>query len=344
MPAEHMSPHRIAMTVLIATGVLAPGAYWRAHIERVRAAEALSASVAAAGVVQPGAMPPWTHRTAHFSIESTAGEADTAEVGRAAEVLHAAWRAFFTQELAERQSDAATREAPLRMRLYGSQAEFKAHNRSRQWAEAFYLRPVSDAYVSRGRGNRHHWMLHEAVHQLNAEVLGRRHPRWVEEGLASYFGTSRMQDGRLHLGDIDAGTYPAWWLPDFALGDSADEDARRRRMIPLQAMLTGRDVPALDTNVNLHYIQHWSLVHYLLHGDGGRHAAGFRALMGTDAGLEAFERLIGPVGAIESGGRMHRGAMLAQMQAHASRTDRPRTAGNAPQIREYDQDTMRPSR
>lgn len=261
----------------VCAALLVVGGLWRAHTLQVRAADDLTVPAAArkrgapvAGAAHP-APPPWRHRTAHFTIESTAGEADTAEVGRAAEALHAAWRRFFAAELAARALSApqapateraaleqrtGTAEAPLRLRLYAGQAEFKAHNRSRPWAEAYYLRPVSHAYVARGRGNRHHWMVHELVHQLNTEVLGRRHPRWIEEGLACYFGTSRMTDGALRAGEIDVRTYPAWWLADFALGDDAARDVRGLRMIPLRAMLTGRDVPPLDGNVNLHYVQH----------------------------------------------------------------------------------------
>lgn len=339
MPADALSLRRIAATTAACAALLALGGLWRAHVLQVRSADALTATTAAGQTgapvarAAPPAPRPWRHRTAHFTIESTAGEAETAEVGRAAEALHAAWRRFFAAELAARALPApqapatgsaaleqrtGTTEAPLRLRLYAGQAEFKAHNRSRPWAEAYYLRPVSHAYVARGRGNRHHWMVHELVHQLNTELLERRHPRWIEEGLACYFGTSRMTDGALRPGEIDARTYPAWWLADFALGDDAARDVRGLRMIPLRAMLTGRDVPPLDGNVNLHYVQHWTLVHYLLQGDGGRHAAGFRKLMGTRAGLEEFERLIGPVDAIEPRWRAHRATMLAQMRAAAS--------------------------
>lgn len=354
MPAESLSPHRIAVTALLCAGLLALGALWRGHVERVRAAEGLAAPAATPQGAGNTAPQPRTLRTRHFAIESTASEADTAQVGDAAEALHASWTDFFAHELAQGEARAPEAEprpsdAPLRMRLYASQAEFKAHNRSRPWAEAFYLRPLSHAYISRGRGNRHHWMLHEVVHQLNTEVLGRRHPRWIEEGLACYFGGSRLVDGVLRPGDIDATTYPAWWLPNYALGDDRAQDdraqdIRRLRMIPLRAMLTGQDVPPLDANVNLHYVQHWTLVHFLLHGDGGQHAAGFRALMATQAGLEEFERLIGPVDVIESRWRAHRGVMLANMRADAASGGRSASTSGRIQTREYDQDTIRPSR
>ena len=48
--------------------------------------------------------------------------------------------------------------------------EFQRNNRSRPWAEAYYVRPACYAYYGGGRENPHHWMLHEAVHQLNTEV------------------------------------------------------------------------------------------------------------------------------------------------------------------------------
>lgn len=339
MPTEPVSPHRIAMTVVVGLGLLAAAALWRTLAERGPEAGASPTPRRAVADTRRHAPRIAIHGTPHFAIESSASAIETAEVGDAAEAVHASWRAFFAHEI-----DGLSQSAPLRMRLYASQAEFKAHNRSRPWAEAFYLRPVSHAYVARGRGNRHHWMLHEVVHQLNAEVLGRRHPRWIEEGLGCYFGSSRLVDGVLRRGDIDPDTYPAWWLPDYALGEDPARDVHRLRMIPLRAMLTGQDVPSLDANVNLHYVQHWTLVHFLLHGDGGRHAAGFRALMTTRAGLEEFERLIGPVDAIESRWRAHRGVMLANMRADATGGGSSAESTDTIQILEYDQDTIRPSR
>ena len=313
MPRTRLSLSRIAAGACLLAGIAGVGMLWRGYVLQARDADALRhAADTAPPALAPQAV---THRhlSAHFAIESTASDTDTVEVGAAADALHAAWSGFFASELTTPQAS----DARLRMRLYGSQAEFKAHNRSRPWAEAFYLKPVSHAYVARGRGNRYHWMLHEVVHQLNTEVLGRRHTGWIEEGLACYFGASRLVDGTLQPGNIDPDAYPAWWLQDHALTDNAAADARRLRMIPLRAMLTGQGVPSLDRNVNLHYVQHWTLVHFLLHGEGGRHAEGFRRLMATPAGLEDFERLIGPVDTVEVAWRAHRGVMLAQLQSQS---------------------------
>lgn len=326
MRSDRPSPLRILALAAACAAALGLGALWRGHVLRAQATAALP--VKAPTSLGMAAAQPRRHtlQTTHFLIDSTAGDSDTAEVGAAAEALHSAWHAFFADALRGRPAHTG----PLRIRLYAGQAEFKAHNRSRHWAEAYYLHPLSHAYIPRGRRNRHHWMLHEVVHQLNTEVLGRRHPRWIEEGFACYFGASRLRGGMLQPGDVDPDTYPAWWLGDFALSDDPARDVQRRRMIPLRAMLTGKDVPPLSEHVNLHYVQHWTLVHFLMHGDGGRHAAGFRKLMRTDAGLKEFERLIGPVDRIEAAWRTHRGLVLAGMREDATSHDAGHGAAPAP--------------
>jgi hypothetical protein len=67
-------------------------------------------------------------------------------------------------------------------------------------------------------------MIHEATHQLNAEVAGFRKAKWIDEGLATYFGTSRVERGRLVPGKIDPDTYPIWWLLNSGLTGSLDAD------------------------------------------------------------------------------------------------------------------------
>jgi hypothetical protein len=59
-------------------------------------------------------------------------------------------------------------------------------------------------------------MLHESVHQLNREVAHLTLEKWLEEGMAAYFSTSRLTSNELALGQIDANTYPGWWIDEIA--------------------------------------------------------------------------------------------------------------------------------
>jgi len=183
--------------------------------------------------------------------------------------------------------------------LYKDQAEFKAHNRSSSWAEAYYLPPRSHAYYGEG-DNPIHWMTHEATHQLNREVAHFRKTKWIDEGLADYFGSSWIADGTLTPGSIDPATYPIWWLPQLSLTGNLQDDIATGKVIPLHAIVSGKGGPDINRNVNLYYIEYWSLTHFLFHYQEGKYAAQYRQLIATDGTLENFERLIGPVDRIQT--------------------------------------------
>lgn len=231
--------------------------------------------------------------TAHYAITSTADAAQTQQVADAAEALYSAYAAFFPGKALS-----APRNR-LKLTLYAHQAQFKANNRSLPWAEAYYLRPICYAYYAKDESNPYHWMVHEATHQLNAEVSGFPKTRWVDEGLATYFGTSRIERGKLVPGKIDPGAYPIWWLTNSGLTGSLDKDIDEGNWVPIRALITGIDAPSIASNVNGYYIQYWGLSHFLFHGGNGRYAAGYKRLIAEGGSLANFERLIGPAERIE---------------------------------------------
>jgi hypothetical protein len=114
------------------------------------------------------------------------------------------------------------------------------------WAEAYYLRPICYAYYAKGEKNPYHWMIHEATHQLNAEVSGFKKAKWIDEGLATYFGSSRIERHKLIPGKIDPDTYPIWSLSNSGLRGNLNADIEDGRWIPIRAIITGRD--ALNIN------------------------------------------------------------------------------------------------
>jgi hypothetical protein len=233
-----------------------------------------------------------TIETAHYTIASTAAPSQTAQVADAAESLHGAYMTLFGDAL---KSNAD--RPKLKLVLYKDQQEFKAHNRSSPWAEAFYLAPYCHAYYADGP-NPHHWMVHEATHQLNHERARLRQATWMEEGLATYFGASRIRDRTLTPGTIAIDAYPIWWLPRLGLSGNLQDDIRMGRVIPLRILINSRRGD-IGTNVNGHYIGYWSLTHFLFHYDNGRYAGRYRQLRASGGSLDDFERLLGPVERVE---------------------------------------------
>jgi len=232
--------------------------------------------------------------TRHFAITSTADAAKTRLVAERVESLRDAWVGFFGDTLG-RDRD----RAGLQLILYRDRAEFEGHNDSEPWAEAFYRPPACRAYFQSGAANPYHWMLHEVVHQLNDQVAHLRLRRWVNEGLASYFGSSAIEDGKLRVGEVDPNTYPIWWVTKMELSGNLKADIASGRIIPLRKLITEPGPLTAADDVNLHYIEYWSLTHFLIHHDHGKYAAGFRRVIAEGGSLEAFEARIGPLEAIE---------------------------------------------
>ena len=59
-------------------------------------------------------------------------------------------------------------------------------------ANCTWARGFSPREPSRNLVNPYHWMLHESVHRLNREVAHLQLGKWLGEGLAEYFSTSRL--------------------------------------------------------------------------------------------------------------------------------------------------------
>ena len=131
---------------------------------------------------------PWhptlTLDTAHHRISSTATKKQTEATARALDLLYGAY---------SNRCGTVTGFKPehpkLLVKLFKDRTEFRRINPGLGWAEAFYREPYCRAYYSGDENNPYHWMLHEAVHQLNNEVGHLKLEKWLEEGLAEYFSS-----------------------------------------------------------------------------------------------------------------------------------------------------------
>ena len=239
---------------------------------------------------------PWhparTIETPHYLIASTASQAQTQEVGRVVELLYCAYSNRFGTLPTFRHE-----HARLKLRLYKDRREFRWVNPNLGWAEAFYRPPYCQAYYSAEEVNPYHWMLHEATHQLNREVAQLNLAKWLDEGIAEYFSTSRIQDGQLALGRIDPNTYPVWWMDEFATATNLSVCFTNGSVIPLRAIITHTGGPSLNQEFNLYYLHWWTLTHFLFESPKYRGSA--MKLMQRGGELEAFEQTIGQVDTVE---------------------------------------------
>ena len=238
--------------------------------------------------------PQHTVVTEHYTVYSTATRSQTEEIAAVAEILYAAYKAFLS-EFHVTPSGAES----LKMKLFKDRDEFRFCNRARGWAEAFYRRPYCYQYYSAGEVNPYHWMLHEATHQLNEEVAGFHLAKWLDEGIADYFGTSLIVSNRLCLGKVDANTYPVWWIDTLATTGDLEADKRNVSIIPLRMIISDSGVPDIDKYFNLYYLHWWSLMHFLFEFEKGKYRKGVALLFSSDCGPADFEKYIGNIEVIE---------------------------------------------
>lgn len=237
--------------------------------------------------------PTLTLETPHHRISSTASRRQTEETARALSLLYDAYSNRLGM-LPQFQ-----REHPrVKVQLFKDRAEFRRVNPNLGWAEAFYREPYCRAYFSESEGNPYHWMLHESVHQLNREVARLKLAKWLEEGLAVYFSTSRLERDKLVVSRVDPNTYPVWWLYELATQPDLPENLRNGSVIPLRAIIMNRGGPDLNREFNLYYLHWWTLTRFIFESPKYRERA--LELMERGGGIEAFERIIGPVEQVEA--------------------------------------------
>lgn len=111
---------------------------------------------------------------------------------------------------------------------------------------------------------------HEGFHQFAYGYIGRQLPVWVNEGLAEYFGDGILVGNKMKLGmaTIDRSRLVQHAIREAqAIGfdDLLDMTGEQWRANMLAGLPEG----------HLQYHQSWSVVHFLIHGDGGRYRKAF---------------------------------------------------------------------
>ena len=113
-----------------------------------------------------------------------------------------------------------------------------------------------------------HVLQHEGFHQFADAVIGGQRPVWVNEGIAEYFGEA------LFSGDgFTTGIIPQWRLKRMR------DEFRQRKFLSIDQMMQ-LSLDEWNSNLSIrNYDQGWSMVHFLIHGDGGRYRDAFGRFM-----------------------------------------------------------------
>lgn len=118
-----------------------------------------------------------------------------------------------------------------------------------------------------------HVIQHEGFHQFAHTRFGSDLPPWVNEGVAEFFGESVVVDGAVIIGQTSERT-----IGTLRQAIDAGKHIRFREMVTM-------DSPSWNANVQkgdamLQYMQAWSMVHFLVYGDGGQYRKAFEAYLG----------------------------------------------------------------
>jgi len=136
-----------------------------------------------------------------------------------------------------------------------------------------------------------HVIQHEGFHQFAHSRFGDDLPIWVNEGLAEFFGESVLVGNKLIIGQSSPRVI-----------EHVKDAIERRTYIPFRVMLTmsgqqwGQAVRGGDAS--LQYRQAWSMVHFLVYGDGGKYQKPFeRYLRLLNNGVQSEQAFIQVFGA-----------------------------------------------
>jgi hypothetical protein len=265
-----------------------------------RAVAAAACQSAGQSAGQPAERPdtPWWDRswvasTRFYDIRTDLDREEAIPWGRHLDQMH--------EEYARRMSGLRPRTpAKLEVLLFRRQVDYVATLGSRFGIDAtgsggmFFVGPRGSGLAlfleNLPRRRVEHVIQHEGFHQFAFSRFGVDLPIWANEGLAEYFGEGLFIGTEFVLGQGDP---------------RAIEQVRRavesRGFIAFDELL--RWTPGQwnervrRADASLQYRQSWSIVHFLVHGDGGRWRAPFERYLGLiNRGIaadEAFTQVFG---------------------------------------------------
>jgi len=109
-------------------------------------------------------------------------------------------------------------------------------------------------------------LYHEGFHQFMFRCIARKCPLWVNEGLAEYFAEATW-NGR----GFETGQVPPERLTVVQKGIRTKEFLPFKRLFAMKTDAWLSHLRIDRSRASLQYSQAWSIVHFLIHGDHGRH-------------------------------------------------------------------------
>jgi hypothetical protein len=112
----------------------------------------------------------------------------------------------------------------------------------------------------------HEWLwevlAHEGFHQFIGYELGLQVPTWLNEGMAQYFETCYIKNGKFVAGEVNV---PRLLAAQALIG---------HEMAISVGQLLEMDKPTFYANAQVAYPLSWALVYYLMNRDGGAYRSG----------------------------------------------------------------------
>jgi hypothetical protein len=87
-------------------------------------------------------------------------------------------------------------------------------------------------------------------------------------------------------------------MDELATSPDLAENLRNGSVIPLRCIITDHGGPGLNNHFNLYYLHWWTLTYFVF--ESPQHREHASALVQRGGGLDAFEKIIGPVGTVQT--------------------------------------------
>ncbi len=131
---------------------------------------------------------------------------------------------------------------------------------------------TGDRLMALAREDRNFWptVQHEGFHQFAHYVIRGKRPTWINEGLAEYFEAGLWTGDGFVTGVIQPGKLKR-----------LQKIIHQNKLLPFEKMMSmshaewNRTLIASSQTGGVNYIQAWSMVHFLVHGDNGRYREAF---------------------------------------------------------------------
>ncbi len=170
--------------------------------------------------------------------------------------------------------------------IFSDRAQYKAGGGPKGSAGAFTGSKLMALADNKTRRHLWHVVQHEAFHQFAHYVITPRLPIWANEGMAEYFGLGEWTGD-----DFVTGVIPPARLKRLKGLINGNELAPFKEMLTMTAAQWNR-----QSNLR-NYDQAWSMVHFLVHGNGGKYKGAFSAYINDIArgrtSVQAFEARFG---------------------------------------------------